>query len=54
MLESGDLEVMLLVRDSLLNEGARELAREGGGRRSGDGLSASEVTVGATMVASDI
>lgn len=45
---------MVLVRDSVLNEGARELAREGGGRRSGDGLSASEITVEGTMVASDI
>lgn len=56
-LESGDLGDMVLVWDSLglpREVGARELPREGGGRRSGEGFSASGEVVGGTMVASDI
>lgn len=55
-LESGDLEDMVLVCDSLglpREGGARELPRDGGGRRSGEGFSSGE-TVGGTTVASDL
>lgn len=61
-LESGDLGDMALVCDwaRLPRDGARELPREGGGRRSdedrriGEGFSASGDVLGGTMVASDI
>lgn len=51
---SGDLGDIAL-RDSLglPMDGARELAREGGGRRSGEGFSSGEA-VGGTTVASDL
>lgn len=53
--ESGDFGDVVLVCDSLglAMDGARELAREGGGRRSGEDFSSGEA-VGGTIVASDL